>query len=91
MAKAAAFADRLPWLTTAQREEVVRVYTADRLDLARHIHERTAQRAAELDDHYTRHYAQLRRRLFRATVAAVLAAAAVCLPVPLLLLTTGKG
>lgn len=81
------FADRLTWLTTAQREAVVRVYTDDRLDTAREVLLRIASRTLELRDEYQARYRALQARLLSASlivttvvVAAVWLTAAVNLP-----------
>ncbi|MEU4684969.1 hypothetical protein [Streptomyces xinghaiensis] len=74
--EAEAFADRMPWLTTAQREEVVGGYVEDRLALTRRLLEHILQRSAELRTEYTARYASLRRRVLCTAVAAVLGALA---------------
>ncbi|WUD70531.1 hypothetical protein OG937_01855 [Streptomyces sp. NBC_00510] len=90
-AKAAAetFADRMPWLTTAQRREVLRLYVADRLDQTCAAVTLISERERELSSEYNRRYSALRRRLLRRVVAVALVAAAVCVPVPLLLIFAG--
>ncbi|MGW7519938.1 hypothetical protein ACWGJ2_30605 [Streptomyces sp. NPDC054796] len=60
--RASLFADQLPWLTTAQREEVERVYAADRLALSRDVLLRIAHRATELRAEYSERYRRLRAR-----------------------------
>ncbi|MFD3452814.1 hypothetical protein ACFWVC_11580 [Streptomyces sp. NPDC058691] len=87
-AAASAFADRMPWLTTAQRDEVVRLYIAERLDLARKMLTRISRRGTELNAEYDRRYNALRNRLC-AVVAVVLVTAAVCIPVPVVYLLAG--
>jgi hypothetical protein len=77
-AEAEAFADRMPWLTTAQREEVVRLYTDQRLAVARTVLQRVTDRCHELQSDYTARYEQLRRRLLCACVAIVLGTFALC-------------
>ncbi|MFI8998830.1 hypothetical protein [Streptomyces sp. NPDC053542] len=72
--EAAAFADRMPWLTTAQREEVIRQYTADRLVLTRRYLERVRHRCVQLQDEYAGRYRRLCHRLLCAAVAASLSA-----------------
>lgn len=86
-AEAAAFADRMPWLTTAQREEVVRLYTDQRLDLARSVLRRITDRCHELQAEYTARYRRLRRRLLCLSTALVLGVCALCSGV--LFLVTG--
>nr|WP_202446789.1 hypothetical protein [Streptomyces sp. SID5468] len=78
-AGAEVFADRLPWLTSAQREEVVRVYTDDRLELSRAVLERIADRARSLQREYGERYRLLRIRLLGGYLAAAAGAAAVLL------------
>ncbi|MEV0600186.1 hypothetical protein AB0I82_12935 [Streptomyces sp. NPDC050315] len=74
--EAAAFADRMPWLTTAQREEVIRQYTDDRLVLTRRYLERVRHRCAQLQEEYATRYRELRHRMLCAAVAAALSACA---------------
>jgi hypothetical protein len=76
--EAEAFARRLPWLTTAQQEEVVRHYAEDRLAVSREALRTVAARCAELRDEYTVRYEALRQRLLRRCVALTLASAALC-------------
>ncbi|MGW8375490.1 hypothetical protein [Streptomyces sp. ODS28] len=56
------FADRLPWLTSTQREEVERVYADDRITVSRGVLTRIAGRAGELRSEYSAAYRQLRLR-----------------------------
>lgn len=60
--QAQAFTDRLPWLTTAQREDVERAYVDDRLALSKATLRRIADRAAQLRQEYGEHYRRLRAR-----------------------------
>ncbi|UNS95404.1 hypothetical protein MMF93_02165 [Streptomyces tubbatahanensis] len=77
-AQAEAFAARMPWLTAGQRDEVVRLYTADRMALTRRVLHGLTERCAELREEYTARYLQLRRRvLARATFALLLGVALV--------------
>ncbi|WP_328536350.1 hypothetical protein [Streptomyces sp. NBC_00344] len=76
--QAVAFAEQLPWLTTAQREEVEQVYTAERTAASRAMLVRISDRAASLREEYTARYLQLRRRCVAATVMAVGAAGGTC-------------
>lgn len=59
-AETRAFADHMPWLTGAQRDEVVRMYTDARIDISRTVLERIAGRGHELRTQYTARYEQLR-------------------------------
>ncbi|MEU0085947.1 hypothetical protein [Streptomyces sp. NPDC006274] len=72
------FAGRMPWLTGAQREEVVRIYTEDRIALSRRVLKALVSRANELRAEYTARYEELRRRLLCASVAALLGSIALC-------------
>jgi hypothetical protein len=76
-AQAEAFADRLPWLTTVQREDVVRVYTDDRLELSRAVLQRVADRALTLRQEYTERYRVLRMRVLGVFLTAVAGTAGV--------------
>jgi hypothetical protein len=87
-AEAEAFARRLPWLTTGQHDELVRIYTEDRTELSRRLLQRIADRCHELQTEYTVRYQQLRRRLLGACVALLLGAFAVCVCT---LIVTGAG
>ncbi|MEW2249271.1 hypothetical protein ACFW6K_20245 [Streptomyces sp. NPDC058733] len=60
---AEAFCARLPWLTTAQAEEVARLYTEEHIELTRQRLRQTLRRAAELRHEYEARYAELRHRL----------------------------
>ncbi|MFC6063361.1 hypothetical protein [Streptomyces ochraceiscleroticus] len=88
--EAAAFADRMPWLTTAQREEVIRQYTADRLVLTRRYLERVRHRCDRLQDEYATRYRGLRHRLLCTAVAAALSACALSAGVLGLLSAAGR-
>ncbi|GKQ41464.1 hypothetical protein [Streptomyces sp. A012304] len=70
---------RMPWLTTAQAEDVTRHYVRQRIALTRRMLRTTTERAAELRREYEDRYAVLRRELLRrhtVGACAVLAAAA---------------
>ena len=70
---------RLPWLTTAQAEELTAHYVRRRLDVTRQLMLGSLRRAAELREEYESRYAELRRALLRrhaAGACAVLACAA---------------
>ncbi|GGV15032.1 hypothetical protein [Streptomyces griseoflavus] len=69
--RAARFTEELPWLTTAQREEVERVYRADRIAASRDTLVRIRDRAVELRGEYENRYRQLRARCVGLTAAAV--------------------
>jgi hypothetical protein len=75
--QAQAFADRLPWLTSGQREEVVRIYTADRLELSRATLDHIAERVRELRSEYAARYHQLKIRVLGLSLLALTALAAV--------------
>ncbi|MGK5629128.1 hypothetical protein [Streptomyces sp. URMC 123] len=75
-AHAEAFADRMPWLTAAQRREVVLLCVDDRLATARAALEQVADRCRALRREYAERYEALRRRLLLATVTFSLALAA---------------
>ncbi|GGO90210.1 hypothetical protein [Wenjunlia tyrosinilytica] len=77
-AEAEAFARRLPWLTTSQHEEVVALYSRERVELSRRVLRGVADRCRSLRGEYEARYAQLRARLLCVTVATVLAALAAC-------------
>ncbi|WP_405611996.1 hypothetical protein OG292_10015 [Streptomyces sp. NBC_01511] len=70
---AAVFADRMPWLTSAQHEEVVSLYTQDHIAMSRRALEAVVARAGELRAEYTARYELLRRRLLCASLTALLA------------------
>lgn len=82
--RAVSFTDALPWLTTAQREDVERVYTEDRLALSRAMLVRVSARAVELRGEYQDRYSRLRTRCVAATVVLVGAASGTCTAVTLL-------
>ncbi|GGX19255.1 hypothetical protein [Streptomyces lomondensis] len=70
---------RMPWLTTAQAEEVAGHYVRKRLDVTRELLLGTVQRADQLRHEYESRYAALRHALLRrhaAGACAVLACAA---------------
>ncbi|KAA6223457.1 hypothetical protein CP973_17355 [Streptomyces albofaciens JCM 4342] len=71
-AEAEAFADRMPWLTTAQREEVVRLGTEDRLAMTHRYLRRVRDRCEELKGEYSSRYEELRLRLMLWTTAFLL-------------------
>ncbi|MDH6565273.1 hypothetical protein M2160_000294 [Streptomyces sp. SAI-117] len=70
---------RMPWLTTAQAEDVTRHYCERRMMLTRHMLHATVQRAEQLRQEYETRYQDLRRALLRrhaACASALLACAA---------------
>ncbi|MFJ8888295.1 hypothetical protein ACIRJR_33515 [Streptomyces sp. NPDC102402] len=69
--RARRFTDALPWLTTAQRDDVERVYVADRVELCRETLTRIAGRAVELRGEYTARYERLRIRCVAMSVLTV--------------------
>ncbi|MFJ8691390.1 hypothetical protein [Streptomyces roseolilacinus] len=74
--QAEAFAGRMLWLTTGQREEVVRQYAADHLEQSKETLQAIVRRAAELREEYTARYEELRQRLLRIVVVSLSLAAA---------------
>ncbi|MET8245051.1 hypothetical protein ABZV31_11915 [Streptomyces sp. NPDC005202] len=83
--RAKEFTEQLPWLTTAQREEVERVYTADRLADSTEALQRIARRSAELKAEYIARYRLLRTRCVALSLAATAALGATAAVVGLLL------
>ncbi|GGQ18604.1 hypothetical protein [Streptomyces roseolilacinus] len=73
-----AFARRMPWLTTAQHEEVARLYAEERVEVSKRALRAVADRCVELRAEYTARYTRLRRRLLCASVASLVTAAALC-------------
>ncbi|KPC80398.1 MULTISPECIES: hypothetical protein [Streptomyces] len=69
--RARRFTDALPWLTTAQREDVERVYVADRVEACRDTLTKIAGRAVELRGEYTARYDRLRARCVAVSVLTV--------------------
>ncbi|QIJ61099.1 hypothetical protein [Streptomyces sp. JB150] len=62
---------RMPWLTTAQADDVTRHYVEQRLEASRHLLREAVDRAAQLRREYEDRYAALRRDLLvRHTAAA---------------------
>ncbi|PCG87329.1 hypothetical protein CIB93_04020 [Streptomyces sp. WZ.A104] len=79
------FTDQLPWLTTAQREDVERVYVTERVDASRESLTRIRDRADELREEYSERYARLRTRCVAVSTATVGAATGLCTVLTLLL------
>nr|WP_179350613.1 hypothetical protein [Streptomyces sp. Alain-F2R5] len=63
--EAQALCGALPWLTTAQAEDLTRHYVAHRLRLSHQMFEATLRRADELGREYEARYLRLRRDLLR--------------------------
>ena len=63
--EAAELCERLPWLTTAQAEDVSRQYVRQRVGLTRLMLRATVERAEQLRGEYEARYAELRRELLR--------------------------
>jgi hypothetical protein len=83
LSEAETFARQLPWLTPAQQREVEHHYATVRISDSIASLEHTRTRARELRAEYATRYAQLRRRLVRAT--ALLLCACVLIDVLLVL------
>jgi hypothetical protein len=69
--QARAFTDQLPWLTTAQREDIERVYVEDRTTAARVILQLICDRAGELREEYSARYTRLKARCVATTAGGV--------------------
>ncbi|MGW0291164.1 hypothetical protein [Streptomyces tuirus] len=69
---------RMPWLTTAQVEELTGHYVRRRLDVTRDLLLATVSRAGQLRQEYEARYASLRRALLKRHAAGV-CAVLVCL------------
>ncbi|WP_328907730.1 hypothetical protein OG230_34665 [Streptomyces sp. NBC_00234] len=82
--RAGRFTDQLPWLTRAQREDVERVYIADRVASCRESLVRVSERAAELRGEYSDRYRLLKKRCLAAVLLAVGAASGTCAALTLL-------
>lgn len=78
------FTDELPWLTTTQREDVARVYTADRVVASRAMVARIAARSTELRGEYNDRYRRLRARCVAAAVVTAGAVSGTCTALTLL-------
>ncbi|MET9494130.1 hypothetical protein [Streptomyces sp. NPDC006552] len=76
-AQAEDFTGRLPWLTTAQREEVERVFTEERLAFHKAALVQLAARAHELRGEYDERYARLKARCLGVCAGGVGAAVGV--------------
>ncbi|MGW3660386.1 hypothetical protein ACWD6R_34185 [Streptomyces sp. NPDC005151] len=82
--RAARFTGELPWLTTAQCEEVERVYTADRIAASRAMLSRISARAIELRGEYNDRYRALRARCVATAVVTAGAVSGTCTALTLL-------
>ncbi|MFE7704883.1 hypothetical protein ACFU6I_03530 [Streptomyces sp. NPDC057486] len=82
--RAARFTGELPWLTTAQREDVERVYTAERVDASRAMLSRISARAMELRGEYNDRYGALRARCVATAVVTACAVSCTCAALTLL-------
>ncbi|MFF1835446.1 hypothetical protein ACFVXE_14745 [Streptomyces sp. NPDC058231] len=82
--RAARFTVELPWLTTAQREDVERVYTTDRVAASRAMLARIAARATELRGEYDARYRRLRARCVATAVVTAGAVGGTCTALTLL-------
>ncbi|MGW5176468.1 hypothetical protein ACWERY_19180 [Streptomyces sp. NPDC004082] len=69
--EARAFTDRMPWLTTAQQEEVARQYVAERIRLNQRALSTIVGRTRALRGEYEARYAFLRARLLKRFGVAV--------------------
>ncbi|MFD3538388.1 hypothetical protein ACFWUQ_02660 [Streptomyces sp. NPDC058662] len=66
--EADAFADDLPWLGQAEREDVIRLYTARHLARTRQTLHEITNRSQELKEEYSRRYQALRCRVLALTL-----------------------
>lgn len=83
--EAGAFADELPWLGQAEREDVIRLYTTRHLARTRHVLHEITSRSQELKEEYAHRYRLLRRRVLAYALcggAAALTILAVGLSMP---------
>ncbi|MGW7262216.1 hypothetical protein [Streptomyces sp. NPDC054842] len=65
------FTERMPWLTTAQGEEVARQYVEERIRLTRLTLTTVVRRASLLRDEYEARYALLRARVLKFSALVV--------------------
>ncbi|MFE2537113.1 hypothetical protein, partial [Streptomyces sp. NPDC059371] len=65
------FTERMPWLTTAQQEEVIRQYVQERRHLTRLTLTAVAWRSHRLREEYEARYALLRARLLKLSALTV--------------------
>ncbi|HSA49442.1 MAG TPA: hypothetical protein VLH10_04925 [Yinghuangia sp.] len=71
---AQAIADRLPWLSAAEREDLVRVLATAHTDMARATVRHICDRADQLRAEYEERYRRLRCRLVSVTAVVLTAA-----------------
>ncbi|MDQ0938557.1 hypothetical protein [Streptomyces sp. V1I1] len=76
--EAEAFARSMPWLTTAEQDEIARRYAEQRVNLSKQMLRAIAARCTELNSTYTARYLALRRRLLSLSVACLLLSVALC-------------
>jgi hypothetical protein len=57
------FAERFAWATTAQRQDVARAYTDERLEISRWTIDRLAGRSLTMRAEYEQRYQQLKARV----------------------------
>ncbi|MEU0835130.1 hypothetical protein ACNPQM_18690 [Streptomyces sp. NPDC056231] len=69
--RAVRFAERLPWLTAAQRTDIERVFAADWAATSRAFDARVSARSAELVNEYAARYRFLRTRCLLAVTAGI--------------------
>lgn len=67
--EAAAFCEKLPWLTSGERRELEEQYARARIDMSKTSTRRIAHRCAELREEYEARYQCLRRRTVALTLA----------------------
>ncbi|ANH90043.1 MULTISPECIES: hypothetical protein [unclassified Streptomyces] len=77
--RARAFTEPLPWLTTAQREEIEAHYVRDSLTRARADLQRVADRCRALRGEYEERYQRLRARCLAFSIAGLTVIAAAVL------------
>ncbi|MET7436226.1 hypothetical protein ACFYQQ_28405 [Streptomyces sp. NPDC005496] len=68
------FTERMPWLTTAQAEDVARQYLAERTRLTEQTLSTIVRRTRQLRDDYEARYALLQARTLKLSAAALCAA-----------------
>ncbi|GGY33029.1 hypothetical protein [Streptomyces djakartensis] len=81
---------RLPWLTSAQAEELSRHYVRQRVRLTRRMLLTTVERAGRLRQEYESRYATLRQALLRRHAAGACAALACAAGVSTLICRFGR-
>ncbi|WP_030901619.1 MULTISPECIES: hypothetical protein [unclassified Streptomyces] len=81
---------RLPWLTTAQAEELSRYYIRQRIALTRQMLLSTVERAGRLRQEYESRYADLRQTLLRRHAAGACVTLACAAAVSTLICRLGR-